>query len=75
MRRPLHSLYARLGQHCKSDTFARRQLLKLSFFLEQYNFKLTGFYLLDFAIMDYNFFYNTVVNCIVYFILIAEMLQ
>lgn len=63
-----------LAEKCQ-DALTRRQLLKMSSFIEQYNTKLTGFYLMDHYLMDWNFYYNTVVNCSIYFLLLTDILQ
>lgn len=63
-------------QRFARSTHINRFLLKLSNILEQYQHgKHLGIYLLDFYIIDWSFYFHVVVNCFLYFLLIADMLQ
>lgn len=74
VRSELYSCCAHLAKK-RHDGLTRRQLFKMSFFVEQYNFKQSGFYLMDNYLMDWNFYYSTVVNCTIYFLLLTDILQ
>ena len=83
MSRPLNLIYTRLSQFVDESPVSKSERhivalwhqLKLSTFLEQYHHKKMGFYLLDFQIMDWNFYYSTITNCVIYFLLIVGVFQ
>lgn len=79
LRTPLHQLYHRMSRvrplHPKQSANVRF-VLKLATFLEQYSGRHhLGFFLLDFCIMDWHFFGQTIINCALYFLLIVSLLR
>lgn len=58
-----------------ANTDTVRLFIKLSTFLEQYNYKRLGIYLFDICILDWNFFMNLIIVFVLYFLLVAAMLR
>lgn len=66
--------------HAKSPnvhihTYRVYMKLKLGRFIDQYNTLRIGFFLFDFYWMNWAFYWQTVVNCIIYFLLIVNTLK
>lgn len=74
----MHTTYLRLSRRKSNASlvyFRMVNMHKLSRFIEQYNDLRMGFFVFDFYMMDWSFYVKTIINCVLYLLLVISMLH